>query len=86
MYKIERDLGKTLSLVKGVLSDNPLFVLFSSHTPGLSGIVASNIMSQAFAQASIETGEMLLEGRSLACPSGIYCRVLLDKACRAETE
>ena len=86
MYKIERDLGKTLSLVKGVLSDNPLFVLFSSHTPGLSGIVATNIMSQAFPQASIETGEMLLEGRSLACPSGIYCRVLLDENARAETE
>ena len=76
MYKIERDLKRTLSLVKGLLSEKPLFVLFSSHTPGLSCAVAANILGQAFPTARIETGEMLLEGRSLACPSGIYCRAL----------
>jgi 23S rRNA (cytosine1962-C5)-methyltransferase len=80
MYKIERDLKKTISLVKGVLSDKPLFVLFSSHTPGLSCIVAANIMSQAFPEAKVETGEMLLEGRSVPCPSGIYCRVVFPRA------
>ncbi len=76
MYKIERDLKKTLSLVKGMLSDTPLFVLFSSHTPGLSCTVAANIIGQQFPSAKIETGEMLLEGRSLPCPSGIYCRAV----------
>ena len=76
MYKIERDLKKTLSLVRSLLSDSPLFVLFSSHTPGLSCTVAANILGQAFPGAQIETGEMLLEGRSLPCPSGIYCRVV----------
>jgi 23S rRNA (cytosine1962-C5)-methyltransferase len=76
MYKIERDLGETLSLVKGLLSDRPSFVLFSSHTPGLSVTVAENILSQIFPDARLESGEMLLEGGSLACPSGIYCRAL----------
>ena len=76
MYKIERDLKKTLSLVKGLLSERPLFVLFSSHTPGLSCAVAANVLGQMFPAAQLETGEMLLEGRSLACPSGIYCRAL----------
>ena len=76
MYKIERDLKKTLSLVRSHLSDSPLFVLFSSHTPGLSCTVAANILGQAFPEAQIETGEMLLEGRSLPCPSGIYCRAV----------
>lgn len=80
MYKIERDLKRTISLVKGVLSERPLFVLFSSHTPGLSCAVAANIMGQAFPGAKIETGEMLLEGRSLPCPSGIYCRVVFPRA------
>jgi 23S rRNA (cytosine1962-C5)-methyltransferase len=75
MYKIERDLHTTLSLVKELLSENPLFVLFSSHTPGISEIVARNILSQMFPNAEIETGEMLLEGKSLQCPSGIFCRV-----------
>jgi 23S rRNA (cytosine1962-C5)-methyltransferase len=74
MYKIERDLKKTVSLVKSLLSGRPLFVLFSSHTPGLSCAVAANILGQAFPGAAIESGEMLLEGRSVPCPSGIYCR------------
>lgn len=76
MYKIERDLKETLSLVKDLLSDTPRFVLFSSHTPGLSQIVAENILSQLFPGASLESGEMLLEGKSLPCPSGIYCRAV----------
>lgn len=76
MYKIERDLKETLSLVRDLLSDTPRFVLFSSHTPGLSQIVAENILSQLFPDASLESGEMLLEGKSLPCPSGIYCRAV----------
>ena len=87
MYKIERDLKDTLSLVKDLLSEKPSFVLFSSHTPGLSQIVAENILSQLFPSAKLESGEMLLEpgghetgdGRqSVACPSGIYCRAVFN--------
>ena len=74
MYKIERDLKDTLGLVRELLSEKPLFVLFSSHTPGLSCIVAENILRQLFPDARTETGEMLLEGRRLSCPSGIFCR------------
>ena len=85
MYKIERDLKDTLSLVRDLLSDHPRFVLFSSHTPGLSPIVAENILSQLFPQSRLESGEMLLEpgwgasaGHAMSCPSGIYCRAALD--------
>ena len=76
MYKIERDLKETLGLVRELLSDDPAFVLFSSHTPGLSQIVAENILSQLFPKARLESGEMLLEGPGLKCPSGIYCRAV----------
>ena len=76
LYKIERDLKETLALVKDLLSDKPLFVLFSSHTPGLSPIVAENILGQLFPKAKLDSGEMLLEGRALPCPSGIYCRAV----------
>ena len=76
MYKIERDLAETLGLVKDLLSDTPRFVLFSSHTPGLSQVVAGNILSQLFPSARLEAGEMLLEGRGLPCPSGIFCRAV----------
>ncbi len=72
LYKIERDLQETLGLVRDVLSEKPLFVLFSSHTPGLSCRVAENIVRQAFpACRSVEAGEMLL---GTECPSGVYCR------------
>ncbi|MGN0853158.1 MAG: class I SAM-dependent methyltransferase [Kiritimatiellia bacterium] len=76
-YKIERDLQETLSLVRAVLSERPLFVLFSSHTPGLSCRVAENIVEQAFPVRRVESGEMLLEAadpRGRHCPSGVYCR------------
>ncbi len=76
MYKIERDLKETLALVRDLLSDKPIFVLFSSHTPGLSPVVAENILGQLFPDASLDSGEMLLEGLSLQCPSGIYCRAV----------
>ncbi len=87
MYKIERDLKETLSLVRDLLSETPLFVLFSSHTPGLSQIVAENILTQLFPSAKLESGEMLLEPSSsvshppsllhpFPCPSGIYCRAM----------
>ena len=87
MYKIERDLKDTLGLVKDLLSENPSFVLFSSHTPGLSQIVAENILGQLFPTATLESGEMLLEPggheaqdgrRTVACPSGIYCRAVFE--------
>ncbi|MCQ2368690.1 MAG: class I SAM-dependent methyltransferase [Kiritimatiellae bacterium] len=80
MYKIERDLKETLSLVKELLSNHPAFVLFSSHTPGLSEIVAKNILSQLFPTATLESGEMLLEGKALQCPSGIYCRAVFPSS------
>jgi len=78
MYKIERDLKVTLGLVRDLLSEHPAFVLFSSHTPGLSQIVAENILSQLFPSARLESGEMLLEGGARNCPSGIYCRAVFD--------
>ena len=76
MYKIERDLKETLSLVRDLLSDRPRFVLFSSHTPGLSPIVAGNILGQLWPDARLESGEMTLDGAGLKCPSGIFCRVV----------
>ncbi len=78
MYKIERDLKETLGLVRDLLSRTPRFVLFSSHTPGLSPIGAQNILGQLFPRARLESGEMLLEGSSLPCPSGIFCRAVFD--------
>ena len=75
LYKIERDLKETLALVRDLLSEKPAFVLFSSHTPGLTLKVAENILSQAFPRATCAAEEMCLEGPRLPCPSGLSCRV-----------
>ena len=75
-YKIERDLKTTLDLTRQLLSEHPVFVLFSSHSPGLSCRVAENILGQLFPHATLESGEMLLEGNGLSCPSGIFCRAV----------
>ena len=75
-YKIERDLKTTLDLTRQLLSEHPVFVLFSSHSPGLSCRVAENILGQLFPLATLESGEMLLEGKGLSCPSGIFCRAV----------
>ena len=75
-YKIERDLKTTFDLTRQLLSEHPVFVLFSSHSPGLSCRVAENILGQLFPQATLESGEMLLEGKGLSCPSGLFCRAV----------
>ena len=82
MYKIERDLKETLGLVRDLLSDKPRFVLFSSHTPGLSPIVAENILGQLWPDARLESGEMTLDGAGLKCPSGIFCRAVFGDSSR----
>lgn len=78
IYKIERDLPETLDLAQALLSDKPLFMLFSSHSPGVTPAVAGNLMASRFPSAAVETGEMLLEGKGMACPSGVFARAVFS--------
>jgi 23S rRNA (cytosine1962-C5)-methyltransferase len=63
LYKIEESLMTTLDLVHRVLADDPSFVLLTSHTPGFSPIVLSNLLRQYNTGGAIECGEMLLAGQ-----------------------
>jgi 23S rRNA (cytosine1962-C5)-methyltransferase len=78
LYKIEKDLMETLANVKAVLSDQPLFVILTSHTPGFSPIVLSHLLSQHFGPGAVESGEMLLTGSDdiFPVPSGNWARWL----------
>ena len=62
LYKIEESLMTTLDLVHQVLTADPCFVLLTSHTPGFSPIVLSNLLRQYNTGGAIECGEMLLTG------------------------
>ena len=78
MYKIERDLPETLRLCRELLTDRPLFLLLSAHTPGFSPVVLGNLLGQALdgLHPRIESGEMLLTGGPdvLPLPSGAFAR------------
>ena len=79
MYKIERDFSETLALCRAALSDTPLFILASAHTPGCTAQTLSNLLAQTMSGhggGRIESGEMLLTGADsvLPLPSGTYGR------------
>ncbi len=82
LYKIERDLPETLRLCRALLSDNPLFMLLSGHTPGYSPVVMNNVLSQGLRglKGRFETGEMVLSGKPTAfqLPSGTYVRWIAE--------
>ena len=75
LYKIERDVQRTLDLVAEVLAPQPLFVLITSHTPGFSPLVLQNLLRQSFGPRRTEGGEMHITAEdALPLPSGSWGR------------
>jgi 23S rRNA (cytosine1962-C5)-methyltransferase len=78
VFKIEEHLPYLLELCDSLLSDKPIFVLLSCHTPGFTPIVLEHLLRQSI---SLKMGiylpsEMLLEGISdqvLSLPNGTQC-------------
>lgn len=73
VFKIETHLIPILMQCRELLSDQPLFVLFSCHTPGYTPITMTHLLRQVFGP-HVEAGEMVLEGDGLPLPSGTYAR------------
>ncbi|MBS0635045.1 MAG: class I SAM-dependent methyltransferase [Verrucomicrobia bacterium] len=74
LFKIEEHINPLLDSIKALLSDKPLFVLFSCHTPGFTPTALKHLLSQRF-KGTIDTGEMLLEGsKCFSIPSGAFAR------------
>ena len=78
VFKVETHLWPVLDMCRSLLSDHPVLVLLSCHTPGYTPVVLSHILEQALSglRGSVEAGEMLLSGRSkVRCvPSGAFAR------------
>lgn len=78
IFKIEEALPKLLQHCRQLLSDRPLFILFSCHTPGFSPIVMRHLLAQMMTgiKGEIDVGEMVLKGDDsvLPLPSGTYAR------------
>ncbi|MFQ5728863.1 MAG: class I SAM-dependent methyltransferase [Waddliaceae bacterium] len=78
VFKFERDVRILLKQCRQLLSDRPLFLLLSSHTPSVTPMVLSNLLEQTMKNCGgeIDCGEMLLRGRSehFSLPNGIFAR------------
>ncbi len=79
VFRIEDNLVELMTVCWALLSDSPLFVLLSSHTPVCTPTALENVMASTMPGAlngSFDAGEMLLEGGPgvLSVPSGTYCR------------
>jgi len=79
VWKLDENLWDFVSLVSGVLSENPLFVLINSYTTGLSPAVLTYISESIFTKkfgGHSESQELGLPVTSsgLALPCGAACR------------
>ncbi|MFZ4394305.1 MAG: class I SAM-dependent methyltransferase [Kiritimatiellia bacterium] len=78
VYKIERDLPQTLELCRALLSDTPLLVLLSAHTPGITPTVLRHMLQDVLGNlpGRLHEGEMLLTGADHVrpVPNGCYAR------------
>ena len=75
LYKIESAIVETLENVKKVYRKERGFVLLTSHTPGFTPTVLSNLLKKTFIKGNISQGEMLLgesESNNLNIPSGTW--------------
>ena len=80
LWKIETHLAELMKLCKSVLSDKPLFVVLTTHSPGVSGLTLKNLILEYLIPANAgeaQMGDMYLHdatsGRHL--PNGFFARV-----------
>ncbi len=79
VWKLEQNLWPFVSLCRGVLSDNPLFLLINSYTTGLSPSVLTYVTKSIFSGrfgGSAESRELCLPvtESGLYLPCGASCR------------
>lgn len=77
VYKLEKDLPETLAKCRALLSEQPLFVLLSCHTPQCTPRALANLLATGMAESAeycIDCGEMLLAGgeTTLPVPNGTW--------------
>jgi 23S rRNA (cytosine1962-C5)-methyltransferase len=78
IFKIEEEIVPLLEDCRDLLSESPLFILFSCHTPGFSPLVMEQLLSQTMQglKGVITSGEMVLSGERpiFDVPSGTFAK------------
>ena len=75
VFKIERDIHEILASCRELLSDKPLFVFLTTHTPGMTPLVMRYLLEQMMRgkQGNIASGEMIIPAQNGSdLPSGSY--------------
>jgi 23S rRNA (cytosine1962-C5)-methyltransferase len=72
VWKLERGLAPLIASCVDLLSDSPLFLLLTAHSPGVTPAVLRAMLAPLGGE--VESGEMLLEGGGPALPAGAYAR------------
>lgn len=85
LYKVEEALLGTVDAVRSVLSQDALFVVLTSHTPGFTPTVLTNILAEFMPKGGLQGAEMLLTGAAGVRPlpsgaSGTWMSPALAKA------
>ena len=75
-YRINKDLIATLGQCRALLTGDPVFVLLTSHTQGMTTAQLESLIGHALDSADIASGEMELTGASDVRPvsGGIWAR------------
>jgi 23S rRNA (cytosine1962-C5)-methyltransferase len=75
IFKIEEAIIPLLELCSELLSERPLFVIFSCHTPGFTPLALQHLLGQTMPRGHIEVGEMALHSPgALSIPSGSFAK------------
>lgn len=75
VFKIERDIMPLLTLCSELLTQNPLFVILSCHTPGFTPLSLRHLLGQTMPKGTIDAGEMALHSsKTIAIPSGSFAK------------
>lgn len=79
VWKIENQLSELMLHCKQVLSDHPLFILLTTHSPGFSALTLKNMVLKFIPESAsgvFETDEMYIHdtGSGLHLPSGFFSR------------
>ena len=79
VWQIEDKLSELMEACKNILTDSPVFLLFTTHSPGFSSLTLENMLRTYLPSTHnghFETGEMFIPDNSngLNLPNGFFCR------------
>ncbi len=79
VWKIETRLAELMQQIQKILSEGPLFILLTTHSPGFSGLTLKNMVLKYLVppeRGTFETQEMYIldTGSGLHLPNGFYSR------------